>query len=1274
MRTQVFSHPLDMIFSLDLLLRIRYLFFRMGLFGVALTCLLATSAHAYSPAPKMSNGGARKVALVIGNAAYSGIDALRNPVNDAELTAQSLRNLGFSVTLARNRNNQDLNRDIDEFGAAAKGADIALLYYAGHGTELDGNNYLIPVDQSPQGLNANALKSRGTSIKFVQSVLLGAQARVALLMVDACRNPPRGNAPTGFSAANSVSGVLQLYSTSPGTSALDGTGNHSVFASVLNRHLANTALSLKEVVEKTQHDVAIESNGRQTPWIVSGLVGDVNLVNSTPLSALAISGKVLPIQSQRGNGPSEQPILRIEPAVHIGPIWAVDTDASGRWAATAGDDKTVRVWDLQNNALERTLRPPIGTGFEGKLLAVGMTPDGRTIATAGVSGQEWDHTFSVYLFDRQSGVMRQRLTGFPRLISRMAFSPDGQWLAIALAGDYALYVWNLQDGGTPVIHGERNDANNALAWMPDGRLMTASRNGVLRLYSVENRVGVNFGKLLKTVTINNGNKDPRSLAFSPDGSQFAVGYFAGTHVDVIETASFTPRYSLDTGGLVNRFPASASGMNYGPMANVTALDHVSWSRDGTAIVAAGLWNMDGRFMARIWSGPQFSQVRDVAASSNSILAIKALARGGWVLASGDGTLGMLAQVRQENVPMHQSIADMRGSCCDGALQVNTSGSAVQFGFGIRGQDPVTFDVAQRHLQTGTLASGQTPLQQGLDITDWINSATPKLNGRPLSYQSQPGGERINALAIMPRKEGFVLGTDIALRFFDAKGKQLWQQAMPQTVWGVNIPSDGTLIIAALADGTIRWFRTSDGVELLALFVHADHQRWVLWTPSGYYDASAGADELLGWHVNRGAEQSADFFNVGQFRDTMLRPDVISQILVTKDEAHALGQANIAAERIGTARGMSELLPPVLDAVDVPASFNEHLQRIVVRARSNADAPVTRLRVLVNDAIVNVSGTGGISRDDGLQELWLNLPEKDSVIKILADNKNGTSQALVLALNWTGGTEKRQEAKSDASGHKPKLWLLSVGVSEFQNPAVPQLAYAQRDAQDWAKVMLAQQGKAYRAVEARVLTNASASKAALISGLDWLKDNVAPGDVAMVFLAGHGFTHAADNRYFFAGTDTDPQHLSDSALPYKVIQDTLIDINLRGDGTRSIVFIDTCHAGDAAGGKKNVRPSNGESLANELVRQENQVLVFASSRADQFSWEYPTMEHGAFTAALLEGVGTPWKADPYQVGRVTYKSLDAWLAFRVPLLTQERQTPRLLVPPGGLDDFSIAKKK
>ena len=119
--------------------------------------------------------------------------------------------------------------------------------------------------------------------------------------------------------------------------------------------------------------------------------------------------------------PPKEPILRIETGMHTVTIARIGIDAENRYLVTVSNDKTVRVWELYTGRLIRTIRPPIGEGNEGKIYAVAVSPDGKTIACGGWTGQEWDDMFaSIYLFDLQSGRFIKRITGVSASILHLA--------------------------------------------------------------------------------------------------------------------------------------------------------------------------------------------------------------------------------------------------------------------------------------------------------------------------------------------------------------------------------------------------------------------------------------------------------------------------------------------------------------------------------------------------------------------------------------------------------------------------------------------------------------------------------------------------------------------------------------------------------------------------------------------------------------------------------------------------------------------------------------
>jgi len=165
---------------------------------------------------------------------------------------------------------------------------------------------------------------------------------------------------------------------------------------------------------------------------------------------------------------------------------------------------------------------------------------------------------------------------------------------------------------------------------------------------------------------------------------------------------------------------------------------------------------------------------------------------------------------------------------------------------------------------------------GLTVTNWEDSTAPVVNGTPLKLEAY---EISRSLALVPGTERFVLGAQFSLRLFDLTGHEVWPaRPVPGDAWEVNVTADGRLIVAAFGGGTIRWFRASDGEAVLALFINPDGSKWIAWTPQGYYDASLGADDLIGWHVNHGYDRVPDFYPVSQFRDRFYRPDVIERVL------------------------------------------------------------------------------------------------------------------------------------------------------------------------------------------------------------------------------------------------------------------------------------------------------------------------------------------------------------------------------------------------------------
>ncbi len=244
----------------------------------ALLLALATSANAQE-----------RVALVIGNSQYEAVPSLKNPENDATDIAASLGRLGFDVNLLLNLGGRETNRALRNFSHTARDADMAVLYFAGHGFEIDNQNYLIPVDAKIERAG-DALYEAHQMSQFLGAVAGASTLRLVLL--DACRNNPfllqMADAPTrslgrGLARIEPPGGVLVSYAAKGGTVAYDGDGRNSPYAEALLQHLEQPGLEIGKLFRQVRDSVYSTTGGAQEPFTYGSLPArDIFLAAAKP--------------------------------------------------------------------------------------------------------------------------------------------------------------------------------------------------------------------------------------------------------------------------------------------------------------------------------------------------------------------------------------------------------------------------------------------------------------------------------------------------------------------------------------------------------------------------------------------------------------------------------------------------------------------------------------------------------------------------------------------------------------------------------------------------------------------------------------------------------------------------------------------------------------------------------------------------------------------------------------------------------------------------------
>lgn len=276
--------------------------------AVLLGALLTTQAFA-SP---------KRVALVVGITDYPGADRLEAAVLDARLISKQLRSIGFQVTEATNGSYRDLTEDLADFAAEASDADVALFYYAGHGFEVAGENFLMPVDigKPMASMDQATVRMRGLPLSTVLREVSAANPRALVAVIDACRDAPtRGATGGGMSVPDIGDGTFIAYSTRPGERAIDSAASlghakrNSPFALYFAENLAQPEMSVLALMEATQSQVDAFTQGRQRPWFSSALNGPVVLNAAAPAAASAS-----PLAALMGNGQKNSPLCPPERA------------------------------------------------------------------------------------------------------------------------------------------------------------------------------------------------------------------------------------------------------------------------------------------------------------------------------------------------------------------------------------------------------------------------------------------------------------------------------------------------------------------------------------------------------------------------------------------------------------------------------------------------------------------------------------------------------------------------------------------------------------------------------------------------------------------------------------------------------------------------------------------------------------------------------------------------------------------------------------------------
>lgn len=673
------------------------------------------------------------------------------------------------------------------------------------------------------------------------------------------------------------------------------------------------------------------------------------------------------------------------------------------------------------------------------------------------------------------------------------------------------------------------------------------------------------------------------------------------------------------------------------------LNAVAWSEDGNRLYASGRYDDGSGWHPLLrWNDAGHGTAERFRVATNTLTDLRPLADGRLAFGAQDPVFGVLNRDGGKLWEHRGDILDFRGR--EDELRLSSDGGVVRFGFNTLQPDgafrhrTARFDLAQRLLRLDAADSANlaAPRTQGEPKANWLDTVHPKVLGQALPLALY---EHSWSLALASKSPGFLLGTDWWLRYYDNPDHRRWRTAIPGTTWAVNLSADGRYAVAAFGDGTLRWYTTTEGREVLALFVHPDGQRWIAWTPEGFYDAApkTGAEDLIGYHLNQGKDRAGQFVAARQLQEHFYRPSLIARRL-SPDGDRLLAEA---VRELGDVREvLTQGLPPKLELLSPAEARTSGEYRLELRVRDQGGG-VGPLKIRIDGSEIEGRPADIPGGGDTVSRRFTLAPGRHE-FEIAARNRQGVESVPTKVVVVSTAPETR-----------PALHLLAVGVSQYRDHTLTEgVRFAAQDAEAVRGRFQAQAAGLYRdAPDIRYLLDGDATRANIEREMRGFAERVGPEGVFVLYLAGHG----ADFEQNYHFIPADARYLNRTTLRNASLDEALLQKLLAGiSAKKTLVLLDTCSAGSF--GEPRGR-ALGDKFAIDRFSRITGRAIIAATADGQMALEGEG-GHGAFTYVLLNGL--QGLADGNRDGHIDLYELGQYIGEQLPALTQRKwhyeQTP------------------
>ncbi len=984
--------------------------------------------------------------------------------------------------------------------------------------------------------------------------------------------------------------------------------------------------------------------------------------------------------------------LVIDNQGHAGIVNYLSFVKGGKFLISTSDDKTVRVWDVGSGELNKTYRFEQTIGPNGKIYASALSKDERFLFMGGFFGEPGSapsEIGEIRILNLFNDKLIKPVKGHTNIILDLKISRDGSRL-MSSSADNTIKIWDISDVGeysAPQLLAtiDVDIMLNCIAINSAGNMIAGGdAEGYLRTWNISdvNNITTAKQKIHKDeirdlrFTNEGGNLfscgDDGQVVKWTDGGKF-MGFFAklpGPVGQIEISADDQYITAMGRAGLVYDIASKGVLASFDLHTNsVSAITSAPFStfdgKAGNYVASAG--GDDKNIL--IWDITSGNVVRNIVGNGRSVFAVGTDAADNLVGFGQSNPTGNLDDTRLEKSFDLSELLLRRG------------------------------EINQRDFNREKKSGG------GLMLAKEGNNSF-SIGGQVVSTSDDEDGT-VRSFSFVQDDRAVVLGSSFSLKKYTADGELLGAfKGHEGETWAVTELASRGIVVTGNSDQTMKFWNVNNGENLLTLFVASDNE-WVIWTPQGFYEASAGGEKYIGWHINKGRGKLAEFHDVSAFSNHFHRRDVIERILELKSfeaVAQELGLSLTPEEEVTPAT--VEWVTPVattsvVDGTSTVVTFLVTSKLPVNQVKLMADG-----RTIVNQTDLNISGNNQPEEVD----ITISIPDGSSGVfafnLFVSDGKSKiTSAEKIIAFEPSEPVVEEQPAvvedKPDefAFTEKPKstappapaepapsysyggqdrsrmtldpvddsqkapstLYVVSIGVSKFQNSEYD-LNFAEADAESIADLFNAQKGKMYETVRSIKLINEKATRSKIISTFGQLEKYTTVDDLVIIFMASHGMN--INNKFYFLPHDGDANSPRATCIDWRDFSDLVGNMP-----AKVLLFIDTCHSGQLGTTLPQKSQDNTEAV-REMSSKEYGVVVMAAATGYEYSLEHPDWGHGAFTLSLIEGIGQG-KADLKPDGIIYLRELDFYLADRVQQLTGGRQHPTTQKP-SSISRLSLAE--